>query len=291
MGTVGAVVVLYRMSDEQSPAVAAIQTSQVAASHSLFVVIHDNSEFPQQGNATSDFVDRRVVDSTNPGLARAYMTALDLVEEGGCSWLMLLDQDTRVTDAYLAEVLDLVGREEELAAAGVDILVPVLQHQGRQVSPHARPRLRSPAIHVTTHGPLPSSAWYYNSGLVLRTEAVRRVGGFPGSYPMDYLDHAMARRMRSRGSVAWQLGAVLEHDLSVLQTGSMTPFRLQSIFAAEERFTVDYGTMADRLWLVGRRLVLALLSVTGRRHSPSRSTEVRGVFSAVRVATTRRQVL
>ena len=93
--------------------------------------------------------------------------------------------------------------------------------------------------------------------------------------------------MRSHGSVAWQLGTVLEHSLSVLHTESMSVSRYLSITSAEERFASEYGTVGDRLWLVGRRLALASMAVTGRRPSPSRSTEVRSVFRAARVAATR----
>jgi len=287
MRRIGAVVVLYRMSEQVSPAVRALERAPTACRDRLFVVTHDNSEAPIADVSLSRVVAQRTTAVANPGLATAYTTALNAAEAAGCSWLMLLDQDTAVSTEYLHEVIDLIDREVELSSTQVDVLVPVLSHSGRQVSPHARPRVRSRAARTPTHTPLPSSTWYYNSGVVLRTAAVRRAGGFPSAYPLDYLDHALAELMRGHGSVVWQLGAVLEHDLSVLAPGSLSISRYRSITSAEERFTAEFGTTSDRFWLLVRRSALAVMALLRLRPSPSLSAEVRAVLSAGRLAISR----
>lgn len=288
MPAIGVVVVLYHRLEGESVAVRALEEARAEGCPAFYVVTHDNTEASRARGRTSPVVDRRTADPTNPGLAQAYTVALEAVEAAGCSWLILLDQDTAVSTEYLREVTGLIDREDELSSAHVDVLVPKLEHGGRQVSPHGRPRIRTRAAHFPAQTALPSSAWYYNSGIVLRTAAVRRAGGFPDAYPLDYLDHALAQQMRRHGSVAWQLGAVLEHDLSVLAPESLSISRYLSITRAEERFASEFGTPPDRVWLLVRRSALALLALLRLRSSPSRSAELRAVLSAVPSALSRR---
>ncbi len=132
--------------------------------------------------------------------------------------MVLLDQDTVVTREYLDEVVA-VASGEEAVPPSVAVLVPRLVDAGRLLSPHGRVRLRPRRL---SNGPgvVLGFSTHLNSGSVLRLSAVRRVGGFPDGYPLDYLDHAVASRLREAGGLTWLLRSTLEHRLSLLDRRS-----------------------------------------------------------------------
>ena len=255
-----AVVVLYRMSPEESPAFQSLMRAVVEASaNSIACVVYDNSPAAHLLPATP-FACTYRHDAANPGLAAAYQYALEQAEVAGVPWLLLLDQDTVVTAEYLAEAVREVGSLRERTELGA--IVPKLVQDGLVLSPHWPFGHGSQEGFGERFGVMEPEARFYNSGALLRVEAVRAAGGFPLNYPLDYLDHAMFARLQAQQRSVFLLHAELTHqlesksqDIHVDLKGSP---RLRGILAAETRFYREYGSGRDRLLLLRRRAGLAL---------------------------------
>jgi len=278
-----AVVVLYKRTAEQSQSVAALQGLLVEGrigAEALDLMICDNSPYEQPAPAW--IAGGYVRDVTNPGLARCYNQALRRAVEKGVAWLMLLDQDTTVTEEYLYEVLETaeaLGRDQ-----GVVAMVPKLIQGGVICSPIQPPRYGpARAVRAEYQGVAGGSLHAFNSGAVVRVSAIREIGGFPEEFPLDYLDHATFTGLQRRGGKLLVLRSELEHELSSNdQTGNnqagndqrgedaISVQRQASVLDAEYRFYARYGSGAERrMWRF--RLLRAVLGRVLRAKSGGQS--------------------
>lgn len=218
-----------------------------AAAEAMEVMIFDNS--PELQDAPADFNGLYISDTANPGLATAYNRALSVAAEAGMPWLLLLDQDTSLTEAYLNEVLQFVSKSQP--APGVVALVPKLADGSLICSPMMPPKF-GPAGAISSEwtGIAEQPLHVFNSGALVNVEALKRVGGFPADFPLDYLDHATFSLLQKAGGKLHILRASLAHELSSnheAAPGSAAAARQQSVLDAERRFYAQYGTVADRL--------------------------------------------
>src|SRR4051812_8741560 len=96
------VVVLYRTAPTESAAFRTLREfvgKLEGLCNAISCVVFDNSPF-QHCLPPVNFRCSYVHDSNNPGLARPYQQALQLACEAGIPWLLLLDQDTALTEPY-----------------------------------------------------------------------------------------------------------------------------------------------------------------------------------------------
>ena len=247
MKSIFAVLVLYRMPIEESATYVSLaralgQQAELAAKLKLMVC--DNSAEPQA--MPPEFTGDYIQDGANPGLAARYNLALS--RAAGATWLLLLDQDTRVTLAYAQELLAL--SEQEAAHEATVAIVPRLVSEDRMLSPH-QPSYRphGAGLDDETYGPAPGLVRAFNSGALLRVSALRAIGGFPEAYWLDYLDHAVFHRLQAAGGRVFVMRAALEHEMSHLQPGRMNAAagrRQANQLAAELRFYREHGTPEER---------------------------------------------
>jgi GT2 family glycosyltransferase len=257
-------VVLYRMLPADSAALQTLAAARVREPESvgqIELLIWDNT--PGERKAPQEFVVEYHHDPSNPGLATAYNAALQLAQERGCTWLMLLDQDTTVTAGYLHEVLA-VAR-----ATHANALVPRLVHGGIVVSPFY-PAMQGPVkpISASLCGLATEPLQAFNSGSVVRVSAMMSLGGFDTAFPLDYLDHATFAALLHAGGSVYVLGSELPHDLSTHTDGPLDDNALNrqmDILAAEHRFVAKYGTRQQRRMMPLRVLRYAL-SVLVHKH-------------------------
>ena len=280
----GIVVVLHGMAAAESAALGSLST-HLREHDRVSVVVQDNSEVPSPDGAMPSVVEVVVSRPDNPGLGEAYRAAAHLFSARGVEWMVVLDQDTVVTREYLDEVVAVASGEAAVPPA-VAVLVPRLLDAGRQVSPHGRVRLRPRRV-SSAPGVVRGFSTHLNSGSVLRLAAVRRVGGLPDGYPLDYLDHALASRLRAAGGLTWLLRSTLDHRLSLLDRRTLSAGRLASILDAEHRYHVEFGSRADVAWLAARTWAGAALSTARLRPSPDAGIERRAALRATRAALAR----
>lgn len=196
-----------------------------------------------------------IADNSNPGLAAPFNKALDLAEGSGSPWLLLLDQDTRLTPNFLSELLEAAAVAPDVVAA----IVPKLM-EGRCVySPTRLPRLGPRPLDLGFQGISEQALIAFNSAASVRVSAMRGIGGFPVEYWLDYLDYAVFHLLQRAGGRMQVLSTVLSHELSIAdleKRGSRE--RYENYLSAERRYYRTYGTVAQRILARFRLLKQAL---------------------------------
>lgn len=251
-----AVLVLYGQSPAQSAAFCSLLEAMISradAASRISLVIYDNSPQPHELPSVS-LPAHYIHDVSNAGLARAYNAALARAKADGSTWLLLLDQDTRLSHEYLAELLDAADSVQSQAQIGA--IVPKLWAGTRLYSPdapffrHIRQQF-SDKLHTVEEdviGTLARPLTAYNSGAALRVSALEAIGGFPEDFWLDFLDHAVFQQLHLQGYGVWVMRTVLQQNLSHIDIGSVPMWRHWSVLAAQTRFVLRFGNATDRLF-------------------------------------------
>jgi GT2 family glycosyltransferase len=252
-----AVVVLYGQSPDQSEALSSLLhlvAGRPDAAQRISLIIHDNSPTRHELSISSPLDTRYIHDGQNAGLARAYNAALERARAQGSTWLLLLDQDTRLSSQYLDELLK--TSESVAGISEVSAIVPKLWAGKRFYSPDApflfqmRQQFTDEHFavdeHVTGMATQPLTA--YNSGAALRVSALEQIGGFPEDFWLDYLDHAVFQQLQLNGHRLWVMRTVLQQNLSHMNLDAVPMSRHWSVLAAQTRFVLRFGSASDRLF-------------------------------------------
>jgi GT2 family glycosyltransferase len=252
-----AVVVLYGQSPGQSAALCSLleaAASQPDAARHISLIVYDNSPAPQAFSGSASLETRYIHDAENAGLARAYNAALQHAKKAGSMWLLLLDQDTRLSHEYVAELL--TASDSLARVAEVGAIVPKLWAGTRLYSPEApflwqiRRQFSDDhhAVDEKVSGMVEGPLTAYNSGAALRVSALEQMGGFPEDFWLDFLDHAVFQQLRLRGHGLWVMRTVLQQNLSHMDLNTVPMWRHWSVLAAQTRFVLRFGNVADRLF-------------------------------------------
>ncbi len=218
------------------------------------LLVFDNSPQPHAFAPTAHAHAHYQHDASNGGLAPAYNYALARAAQSGCTWLLLLDQDTTLAPGFLPELIDRAGALE--AQADVAAIVPKLWAGSRLYSPEAPflTQIRSQfsaanhAVALDAEGIQDRPLTAYNSGAAIRVSALKEIGGFPDEFWLDYLDHAVFQALRLRGYRMCIMRIVLEQKLSHMDLDTVPFWRHWSVLAAQSRFVLRFGTFLDRLF-------------------------------------------
>jgi len=255
------VVVLYRCSFADSDTMTSL--AELCVRHSelaqrMALLVYDNSPEPQ-----TEPLDRWSFGAIeyhhaekNDGLAVAYNRALSMARAGGLEWLLLLDQDTVLNPELMPAMFSTLA---SAVPTEVCAIVPRLMGEGRLLSPQIVGRLHNVDYPAAETEISRSQVTAFNAAACLRVRAVEAIGGFPGEYWLDYLDHVMFHRLQAAGGRVLILNLVMQHRLSVhsLDTG-MSLDRYANLLAAEWRFIRETGTgggpVVHRLRLLKRAL-------------------------------------
>ncbi len=248
--------VLYNCELSQSHSVSSLfrilnENPELAKHFSL--VLYDNSPQPQTLAMPAVFPTHYVHDPSNGGLASAYNFALARAESEKREWLLLLDQDTSLTRDFLFELLAAANSlhdSPEVAAIVPKLLVngivhspaiPFIEQMRRQFQPPKQP------IGQDVVGVLPQQMCAYNSGSTFRVSALRSVGGFPMEFWLDFLDHAVFDALSATGYRIYVMLAMLVHESSYSDIGSMSIWRLHNVLMAQTLYVKRSGNFIDRL--------------------------------------------
>ena len=251
-----AVMVLYKRTPEESETFTSLhgllqKRPDLAGAMSLLV--YDNSPIAQE-IPLLPIATRYITDTDNGGLVPAYNVGLRLADEVGAEWLLLLDHDTLLTEAYLTELISTVPDVE----AGVCALLPKLVREGQEdrvISPHFIPRLTHQGIDTTFRGAAMEELSAFNSAAALRVSAVKAIGGFPTKHSIEFLDHTVFRQLQMSGGKIWVMGSSLPHQHSATELdGGVSLERYKNILYAERDFYKNWGNGPDRIWYHLRRL-------------------------------------
>lgn len=224
-------IVLYENEFAETPSYLLLKKLMKQDNYTL--LIYDNSEHRQ----TNDFFDKERVhyihDQSNPGLAKAYNAAKKLLVELNADFLLLLDQDTLLSEDYITKLEKLHSQNE------IGAFVPIVQCNRRQISPVFNDD------YVSGQSSFPKVGEYeavmaINSGTILPKETLELIGEFNPDFPLDYLDHWLFWEIGQKQKKIKVLDTILEHDLSVLNYQTVTITRYESIISAETLFYKKY---------------------------------------------------
>jgi GT2 family glycosyltransferase len=213
-----AVIVLYRMTPEESPAFRSLLEARAEISAheaDVFIVLWDNS--PSRRSILN--LPANVVyysDPSNPGLASAYNRVLEIANQNESHWLITLDQDTTVPRDFLLRM----ASAARICACHPDVgvIVPQIAVGHRRLSPHrnvlgAIPHWFPPGFRGAPGAPV----FAMNSGAMLRVDALRQIGGYDLRFPLDHSDFAALRGLYQHGKRVYIEGDIqLQHEFSMI---------------------------------------------------------------------------
>jgi GT2 family glycosyltransferase len=269
-----AVVVVYKCEFAASKSVSSLlqileENTELAGHFSL--LLYDNSAQPQSAPTSTNFAIEYVHDASNGGLVAAYNYALARAEAEAREWLLLFDQDTSPTSAFLCELVEASAKlhDQKLVAA----IVPKLLVQGKILSPtvHFVDQLRrqyrrsEQIVSSDISGIQQQRLGGYNSAATLRVSALRSIGGFPPEFWLDYLDHTVFHKFFISGYRTFVMHAMLIHDSSHAELENVPSWRMHNVLLAQTLFVKESGNFFDRLLY---RIWLLRYSRTLRRLCP-----------------------
>jgi len=280
------VLVLYKRAPDESESFTSLRNilqkrPELAVNTTLLV--YDNSPeahtLPQMPMAT-----RYVSNPANPGLAEAYNSGLRLANEEGIEWLLLLDHDTLLTEAYVEELSDLISSLTEMEPAAC-IIVPklVYSRRGRRAvhSPHFMPRLTHHGVELDFRGIAADELSGFNSATTLRVRDLEALGGFPIHYSMEFLDHVVFHALQKAGGKIWVMNSLLQHDLSATNLEkNVSLLRYKKILYAERDFHMQMGAI-DRTWYRLRRLKQGLGHLAKTKDKRYAAWDIRAALGAL----------
>jgi GT2 family glycosyltransferase len=234
-----AVVVLYKRSPEQSETIQSL--IQVFERHpglqsSIRVLLWDNSPVPATEVSLPFPVDLRHAGG-NVGTSGAYNQAMKFADSVGCPWLLLLDQDTTVSDDLLRGMIAYSEKFKDLQE--IAAVVPFVSSHGTLVSPRRLLSFnRVQQIPVTFHGVCKDKAYAVNSATLMRVAALREIGGYSEEFWLDLSDVFVFQALHQKGKYMYIAENLrVEHSIASMDYDrEMSPERYKNFMAAESAY-------------------------------------------------------
>ncbi len=171
--------------------------------------------------------------SQNAGVSGAYNQALKIAERLSCPWMLLLDQDTTIYERYLDRMVA-YSRELETRSE-IAAVAPFLLSGKRIVSPAIVRFFGVKLVPLSFSGVHRGELYAANSGTLMRTSALKEIGGYDENFWLDHSDIVVFHRLHQRGKRLYIAGDL---ELPHLMTwndyeGSMSSKRYRSFLSAE----------------------------------------------------------
>jgi GT2 family glycosyltransferase len=233
------VVVLYKQSPERSQTIQSlirVFERKSGLNNSLRILLWDNSPVPvSQVSLPFSFELRHAY--RNVGTSGAYNHAMELAESLGCPWLLLLDQDTVISEWFLSAM---IGYSEQFRQTPeVAAVVPFIFSHGTLVSPRRLLSFnRVQQIPVTFSGLCKDKAYAVNSATLMRVSALREVGGYSEEFWLDLSDVYVFQALHCKGKYMYIAGDIhVEHSIASMDFDKeMSPERYRNFIAAESAY-------------------------------------------------------
>lgn len=233
------VMVVYKQKLEQSRTFQTMQSTLFTKGRlkdEVHVIIYDNSPEPQSVPREYADVFTYKHDPRNLGIAVAYNYAWQAAKQHNSEWLILLDHDTELTQAYADEILSLEKIDRNQVAA----VVPKIVCNEIMISPVFSDTLQPLKDVRPETGIQHRSVMAINSGSAINMLFLNKIGGFNEEFPLDFLDHWLFHEMYEQGYKSFVLDVTLEHELSVMNYDTVSLQRYKSILGSEMHFYKNY---------------------------------------------------
>ncbi len=162
---------------------------------------------------------------------------MELAESLACPWLLLLDQDTTVSEEFLQAMIRYGEQFEQTVE--VATVVPFIFSHGTLVSPRRILRFnRMQQIPVTFSGLCKDKAYAVNSATLMRVAALREVGGYSDDFWLDLSDVYVFQALHRKGKYMYVAGDLhVKHSIASMDFDKeMSPERYRNFMAAESAY-------------------------------------------------------
>jgi glycosyltransferase involved in cell wall biosynthesis len=233
------VIVLYRIAPKESPAFKSVMAARQEFGRDagdVRVLLWDNSPMAGAGEGLPEGV-AYFADVSNSGLATAYNRALEWAELHGAEWLLTLDQDTAVTAEFFEKMA--AAAVESSRYSGIGAVVPQIAAGGKQLSPNWFQLGAIPRWYRSGYTGVPAEPVFaFNSGAMLRVDALKQVGGYDLRFWLDDSDAMIFSKLHEHGKRVYIAGDIqVEHEFSMKDMqGRMSAVRYRNALLAETAF-------------------------------------------------------
>lgn len=194
----------------------------------------------------SDFLSMKYYFNPNlheRGTRVAYQYVLETMED---YWLMLLDDDTELTEGYIQKVLNELGNPE------INAFCPLIFDGEVQISPTQSETIKN------LNFPQKSGVYIENitgisSGLVLSKKFMLEIKEFSKEFPLDYLDHWIFWQLRNQTKKIKVIDEKIQHHLSVQHLKELSKERFITIFTSEYHYYQHY--QPEQLYSIKKKYV------------------------------------
>jgi GT2 family glycosyltransferase len=171
----------------------------------------------------------------NLGVSGAYNSAMAFAEAEGQTWMLLLDQDSKLTGAFLHTMY----RHSQVLKDRTDIAVifPTVKVGQTIMSPKRQLFMRA-TVYEPMSRMLEGYAIGINSGSVMRVTSLRKIGGFSTDFWLDYSDLYVLHQFHLNGARIWYAAdAAMQHEMTIMDYDRlMEPWRYENFSFAETAF-------------------------------------------------------
>jgi GT2 family glycosyltransferase len=194
----------------------------------------------------------------NNKLQIPYSLALQKALAKGCKWLLLFDDDTKLTADFFLELNEKINGKS-------DATVPRCFGNNRQISPffYNAETGNYFSSKKADAGVTTNCVSAFNTCAMFLIESLQKAGGFSPEFEMDFLDNHTFYKLYKTGAKIEVLNAKIEHNLSLLDYRNLSTERYKNILIAEKKFAKILGKKAQFilfLWLIIRFLKQILVS-------------------------------
>lgn len=232
------VIVLYKTSLENSKTYTSLTKHIQLFKHEYSLIIYNNSSEISIPEGYYTLINA----SENNKLTGAYNFALNFAETNLAEWLLLLDQDTEITDDYfnkLSAYLSANSITNDIVA-----IAPFLTENKRQISPHNIFFFNNLVSKVKKPGVQHRHIIALNTLSLIRTEFISKIGGFSTKYPLDMLDYWTYTQIHKHQMKIYVLNTYVEHSLSVSDfEKNMSVSRYADLVKAEKNLMSESGSL------------------------------------------------
>jgi GT2 family glycosyltransferase len=244
-----AVVVLYKRTPERSETINSL--AQVFAKNPkllgpIQVLLWDNSPTAIDPLHLPFPCDYKHAER-NVGTSGAYNKAMEFAEAQASPWLLLLDQDTSLSDEFLPRMLDYSYQLQDLPE--VSSVVPFIYSHGEPVSPRLLASFnRNLQLPLGYHGICRKKSYAINSAALIRVSALKAIGGYSDEFWLDLSDVYAFQAMYRNGTYLYVASdLVLQHSLSGMDYDrEMTCERYRNFLAAESAYVDLYSSPIEQ---------------------------------------------
>jgi GT2 family glycosyltransferase len=172
------------------------------------IFVYDNSPDFQDTNDMGVIYQH---DPTNPGVSKAYNEAFKTASQMKKKWMLLLDQDTVVNMNIFSSFAEGIKSYPEQA-----VLVPFIRDSKSIISPYQFFLGRGVRVKKVKSGLHNFSRFnIINSGMLIRTEAFHKAGGYDERFPMDLSDVVFVERLSKLYPEFVLVDSICQHHLSM----------------------------------------------------------------------------